>query len=197
MKKIFLITFICLCSIGALYAQNNTAFTYSIGFGTGDLGDYIGQPSFRGITIDYHKMVQPNVGVGFSLGWNVFYEDKAYDTYTVDNVSLSGKQYRYSNHWPMLLTGAYYLKPGEAVNPFFGLGVGTIYSLRNTNMNLYTVEVDAWNFALQPEIGVQFILNDVTAIHVAAKYYNGFAAGGDLDTTQSYFTLNVGFAFIR
>ena len=97
----------------------------------------------------------------------------------------------------MLLTGAYYLKPGEQVSPFFGLGVGTIYSLRNTDMNLYTVEVDAWNFALQPEIGVQFILNDATAIHVAGKYYHGFAAGGDLDTTQSYFTLNVGFAFIR
>ena len=83
MKKIFLIAFVSLCSIGALYAQSNSAITYSIGFATGDLGDYIGQPSFRGITFDYHKMVQPNVGVGFSLGWNTFYEDKPYDTYTL------------------------------------------------------------------------------------------------------------------
>ena len=197
MKKILLITAFCLCSIGALLAQSNTSVYYSIGFATGDLGDYIGEPSFRGIGLDYNKMIQPNIGVGFSIGWNVFYEDKPYDTYTVDNVSLSGKQYRYSNHWPMLLSGSYYLKPGEAINPFVGLGVGTIYTLRNTNMNLYTVELDAWNFALQPQVGVQFSVDDATAITLIAKYNNAFQAGGELDTDQSYFTINLGFAFIR
>lgn len=197
MKKILLITFISLCSIGSLYAQSNTSVYYSVGFATGDLGDYISQPSFRGIGLDYNKMIQPNIGVGFSIGWNVFYEDKPYDTYTVDNVSLSGKQYRYSNHWPMLLSGSYYLKPGEAINPFVGLGVGTIYTLRNTNMNLYTVELDAWNFALQPQVGVQFSVDDATAITLIAKYNNAFHAGGELDTDQSYFTINLGFAFIR
>lgn len=183
--------------MGALFAQSNTSVYYSIGFATGDLGDYISQPSFRGIGLDYNKMIQPNIGVGFSIGWNVFYEDKPYDTYTVDNVSLSGKQYRYSNHWPMLLSGSYYLKPGEAINPFVGLGVGTIYTLRNTNMNLYTVELDAWNFALQPQVGVQFSVDDATAITLIAKYNNAFQAGGELDTDQSYFTINLGFAFIR
>ena len=183
--------------MGALFAQSNTSVYYSVGFATGDLGDYIGQPSFRGIGLDYNKMIQPNIGVGFSIGWNVFYEDKPYDTYTVDNVSLSGKQYRYSNHWPMLLSGSYYLKPGEAINPFVGLGVGTIYTLRNTNMNLYTVELDAWNFALQPQVGVQFSVDDATAITLIAKYNNAFQAGGELDTDQSYFTINLGFAFIR
>lgn len=197
MKKIFLITAICLCSVGALYAQSTTSVYYSVGFATGDLSDYISQPSFRGIGLDYNKMIQPNIGVGFSIGWNVFYEDKPYDTYTVDNVSLSGKQYRYSNHWPMLLSGSYYLKPGEAINPFVGLGVGTIYTLRNTNMNLYTVELDAWNFALQPQVGVQFSVDDATAITLIAKYNNAFQAGGELDTDQSYFTINLGFAFIR
>lgn len=197
MRKILLLAVFGLASIGGLYAQSHTALTYSIGFPTGDLGDYISQPSFRGVTLDYHKLIQPNIGVGFSLGWNVFYEDLPNDTYTIDNVSLSGKQYRYMNYWPMLAKGTYYLKPGETINPYVGLGVGTIYSLRNTNMNLYTVEVDAWNFALQPEVGVLFNAGDAAAITVVAKYYNGFAAGGDLDTAQSYFTLNLGFTFIH
>jgi outer membrane protein len=197
MRKIFLSVAICLTSIGGLYAQSYTSLTYSIGFPTGDLGDFISQPSFRGITLDYHKLIQPNIGVGFSVGWNVFYEDLPNDTYTVDNVSLSGKQYRYMNYWPILAKGAYYLSPGETINPFVGLGVGTIYSLQNTDMNLYTVELDAWNFALQPEIGVLFNVDPSVAMTLVAKYYNGFAASGDLDTAQSYFTLNLGFTFIK
>jgi outer membrane protein len=197
MKKILLISAICLFSAGALYAQSNTSVYYSVGFATGDLGDYISKPSFRGIGLDYNKMIQPNIGVGFSIGWNVFYEDLPYDTYSVENVSLSGKQYRYSNHWPILASGSYYLKPGETINPFVGLGIGTIYTLRNTNMNLYTVELDAWNFALQPQVGVQFSVDDATAITLIAKYNNAFQAGGELDTDQSYFTINLGFAFIR
>ncbi len=52
--------------------------------------------------LDFQKMVQDNIGVGVSVGWNVFYEELDYDTYTLDNVSLSGKQWRYSNHIPIL-----------------------------------------------------------------------------------------------
>jgi outer membrane protein len=196
MKKIY-ITFVCLFFAGALYAQSNTAITYSMGFTSGDLSDYIQKASFRGMTIDYHKMVNPNIGVGVSFGWNVFYEAKPYDTYTVDNVSLSGKQWRYSNHFPMLLSAGYYLKPGETVNPYVGLGAGTIYTLRNTDMNLYTLEQEAWNFALQPEVGFNYSIDDATGVTVRAKYYYGFAAGSDLDTPQSYFALNVGFVFMK
>lgn len=196
MKKIVLLVSFCLISVGALFAQSNTTFTYSMGFGTGDLGDFIQQPSFRGVNLDFRKMVQPNVGVGFSIGWNVFYEEKADDTYSLGNSTLSGKQYRYSNHIPMMVNGAYFLKPGETLNPFVSLGIGTMYTRRNTDMNLYTVEQEAWNFLLQPEFGVQYLVNDATAITVSGKFNYGFKAGSELDAAQSFFALNVGFSFI-
>ena len=193
MKKIFIILFsvIALSSSG----QSITAIQYSMGFGSGDLGDFVGQPSFRGFTIDYRKLVQPNIGVGFDLGWNVFYEEKSYDTYTAGTVSYSGKQYRYNNQFPMLFAADYYLKPGEQINPFVGLGIGTMYSLRNTDMGMFTVEQDAWNFALRPEIGVLFEANPNMSLAVTGKYYYGFEAG-DLPA-QSYFALNVGFVFTK
>jgi len=193
MKKIFIILFsvIALSSSG----QSITAIQYSMGFGSGDLGDFVGQPSFRGFTIDYRKLVQPNIGVGFDLGWNVFYEEKSYDTYTAGTVSYSGKQYRYNNQFPMLFAADYYLKPGEQINPFAGLGIGTMYSLRNTDMGMFTVEQDAWNFALRPEIGVLFEANPNMSLAVTGKYYYGFEAG-DLPA-QSYFALNVGFVFTK
>ena len=113
MKKIqYTLAILLISAVTMLQAQSNTYMTYSMGFGMGDLGNFISKTSFRGAAIDYRKLVQPNVGVGFNLGWNVFYEDKAFDTYTSGTESLSGRQFRYSNHIPMLLNADYYLNPG-------------------------------------------------------------------------------------
>lgn len=196
MKKIILIISFCLFSVGALMAQSNTTLSYSVGFPVGDLSDFISNESWRGISLDFRKMVNPNVGVGFSVGWNVFYEEFAKETYTIDNISLTGKQWRYSNHVPMYVNPTYFLKPGEDVNPFFSLGIGTIYTRRNTDMNLYTVEQEAWNFALAPEVGFQYAIDEATALSVSGKLNYGFKSG-DIDADQSFFTLNVGFSFIK
>jgi outer membrane protein len=194
MKKILF--FILMLSGAAVMAQGNlSSLQYSIGFGAGDLGDYISKPSFRGVTFDYRKLVQPNVGVGVDIGWNVFYEEQAYGTYTREgtNLTISGKQWRYNNQFPMLFGADYYLSPGEQINPFFGLGVGTMYSLRNTDMGTYTLEQDAWHFALRPEAGILVETSPGFAFSITGKYYYGFEAG-DLPA-QGYFALNFGFVF--
>jgi outer membrane protein len=195
MKKIITLISFCFLS-GALFAQSNTTINYSIGFPVGDLSDFTQKASWRGATIDFRKMVQPNIGVGFSVGWNVFYEEFARDTYTIDNVSLTGKQFRYSNHFPMMINPTYYLKPGESMNPYVSLGIGTMYTRRNTDMNLYTLEQEAWNFLLQPEVGVQYMINEAAALNVSGKFNYGFKAGNEIPTAQSFFTLNIGFAFL-
>ncbi len=196
MKKIFLTLAIGLITIGALQAQGNVvAFSYSMGFGTGDLGDFISKPSFRGFNFDYRKLVTPNIGVGTTISWNVFYEEMAKDTYTIGTETLTGKQFRYSNHVPMLASVSYYFSPGERLNPFAGLGIGVMYTRRNTDMNLYTIEQEAWNFTMQPEAGFLYNLNDGASIYVSGKFNQGFKAGNELPSAQSFFSLNVGFAF--
>jgi opacity protein-like surface antigen len=195
MKKIFLVACtLCLFTVGVVKAQSTTTLAYSIGFPSGDLKDFSSKASFRGISLDFQKMIQDNIGVGVLVGWNVFYEEMGYGTYTLDNVSLSGKQWRYSNHVPMLVSSTFQLKPGESLNPYVGLGVGVTYTLRNTDMNLYTVELDAWNFTLQPAVGVLIEASDVTKVDISGRYNNGFKAG-DFNSNQSYFSLNVGFTF--
>jgi outer membrane protein len=192
MKKI--IVFALLIYSLAAAAQNSvTTIQYSMGFGTGDLGSYINKASFRGFIIDYRKMVQPNIGVGVDMGWNVFYEEKPYDTYTSGSNDISGKQFRYNNQFPMLVAADYYLSPGEKINPFAGIGIGTMYSLRNTDMGTWTLEQNAWHFALCPEAGVLLNIKPGLDFSLSAKYYHGFKSG-DL-SAQSYFALNLGFVF--
>ena len=195
MKKIIFIISICFITVGAV-AQSSTTLSYSVGIPVGDLSDYIGNMSWRGVSLDYRKMVNPNIGVGFSASWNVFYEAMGRSTYTIDNQSLTGKQYRYSNHIPLYVNPTYYLKPGETVNPFFSLGIGTIYTLRNTDMNLYTWEQEAWGFALAPEVGLNYNIDDTAAFTVSGKLNYGFKSG-DLNSDQSFFVINVGFTFMN
>ena len=60
MKKLLLILFIVV-SVPAV-SQNLTTLEYSMGFATGDMGDFIDKPSFRGFTIDYR-------GTGATQRW--------------------------------------------------------------------------------------------------------------------------------
>jgi opacity protein-like surface antigen len=140
-------------------------------------------------------MITPNLSAGIDLGWNVFYERKDYDTYTVENVSLSGVQYRYNNQFPILVNFNYIFRPEQTMKPYFGMGIGTMYSRRNTEMGQWSLREEAWHFALKPEIGLMYQLNGGTHFKVSGKYNTGFSAG-DLDT-QSYFSLNLGLVFMN
>lgn len=62
-------------------------------------------------------------------------------------------------------------------------------------MNLYTIEQDAWNFTLQPAVGVLIEASDVTKVNISARYNQAFKAGNELEGSQSYFSLNLGFTF--
>jgi outer membrane protein W len=195
MKQLFNIIVVAaaLLIVTPAVAQSSFSIQYSMGFGTGDTKSFISKSSFRGAAMEYRYLIQPNISVGADVGWNVFYERKASDTYTSGTVALSGVQYRYINAVPIFLAFDYHLKPGEKINPFVGLGVGTLFTRRNTDMNLYTIEDNVWAFGLRPEFGIRMQANDAMDIILVGKYNYGFSAK-DLPA-QSYFALNVGFVF--
>lgn len=194
-KTLVMIIVLGLTAISVSRAQGgHVSFQYAISFGTGDLGDYVSKTSFRGAVFEYQRNIGENISAGVEFGWNVFFENKDYDTYTYGSESLSGKQFRYSNNLPMLLTASYILSPDKSLQPYVNLGIGTMYTLRNTDMGVWTWEQTAWHFALKPEIGVLYELSYSVALQATGKYYMGFASG-DLET-QSYLTLSAGIAFL-
>ena len=165
---------------------------YSIGFGMGDLKEFNEAASFRGMSFEYRYLMQPSIGVGFETGYNLFYDRMDYATYTQGTESLSGIQYRYTHAVPVLAAFDYYLKPDTQFNPFVGLGVGTLYTYRDLDMGLFTMESDVWQFALRPQIGV-LVSTPSADLILGAKYFSGFKAN---DTEgQQYFTINVGLVF--
>lgn len=195
MKKINLIILLFVVSSASrLFAQSDLfSLQYSVSFTVSDFKNFIGATSWRGATMDYRHMANENVGVGFETGWNAFYERMDYATYVDGTRSLSGTQFRYCSAIPILISADYYFKPGETINPFAGLGIGTQYTRNDLDMGLYTVREDVWHFAVKPELGVIFKARPDFGIILCAKYYNAFKAG-DIGS-RNYFTTNIGFVW--
>lgn len=194
MKKVLYILLFTFVASSAIAQRSFNTWSYSMGFGTGDLKEYIEKVSFRGATYNFSKLVTDNVGVGLEIAWHAFYEEKDYDTYSYGKYDYSGKQWRYSNHVPLLFNLNYYFTPDQDFFPFVGMGIGTIYAERRTDMGQWAFTNDAWEFALKPEVGVIFDTGGA-GVSLSGKYYYGFKAG-DLPA-QGYFTINIGFAFIN
>jgi outer membrane protein len=196
MKKIFaIVIFFSLISVTSVFSQqgSHASIQYDMSFGMGDLGDYISNPSFRGTSFQYRYAVTDHLLIGFDAGWNVFYEKKEYDTYTSGTQTLSGVQYRYQNQVPLLVSIDYLLLSDKTLQPYIGLGIGTLYSERILDMGMYRWEENPWHFALKPEFGLMYEMSPGTAFKLGLKYYTGFKAG-ELDT-QGYLTISAGLAF--
>lgn len=175
MKKIIIIMSLLalvFCST-ELSAQSFTSFQYSVGVPFGGLKDHTNNVSGHGFTFEFHKEVAPSFSVGINLAYSVFYEQKDYGSYTQGTATLTGMQYRYNNVFPMLINAHYMFGEGMLI-PYVGLGLGTIYDLRNTNMGLYSVEEKNWHFLISPEAGFLFDLSKDMSFKLNAKYDNAF-----------------------
>jgi hypothetical protein len=190
MKKLLIIAILSVSSVMAFSQGSYTSLQYSVGIGTGNMHDFISPMSWRGFNIDYRSLVQQNLGVGVDFSWNVFYDELPYSTYNNGNMDYSGKQWHYSNNFPMLLAFDYYVDPDADLSTYVGLGIGTMYTIQNNDMSMYTFETDAWQFCLRPEVGINVYASESTSLCLTGKYFYGFKSG-DLDA-QGYFAIGVG-----
>jgi outer membrane protein len=87
MKKIFFIILLTgIITATQVKAQENLySIQYSMGFATGDLKEFNEAASFRGMSFEYRYMMKPAIGVGFETGYNLFYDEMDYATYTKFN----------------------------------------------------------------------------------------------------------------
>lgn len=200
MKKIIIITFMLAAGIlsskfvSAQDFTSNTSLMYTFGVPFGSLDDHTGNWSGRGVTLEYQKDLSENLSVGFNLSYSVFCEQKGKDTYTQDNMAITAVQYNYNNVVPILVTGNYIFGMG-AIGPYIGLGVGTLYDLRNTNMGLYTIEDHNWHFAMSPQAGFLFDTGAPVALKVAFKYDHAFKI--ENSAAFGMLQMSIGIAFLK
>jgi hypothetical protein len=205
MKKIIITTFILaavLLNAKQTTAQDdftsNTSLMYTFGVPFGSLDEHTGNWSGRGVTLEYQKDIAENFSVGLNISYSVFCEQKGKDTYTLEppneHTTLTAVQYNYNNIVPILVTGNYTFGMG-AIGPYVGLGIGTLYDLRNTNMGLYTIEEHNWHLAMSPQAGFLFDTGAPVSLKVAFKYDHAFK----IDNSDGFgmLQMSIGIAFLK
>lgn len=157
----------------------------------GGLKEHVNNVSWRGTTIEFHREVATSVTVGVNFGYNVYYERMPYGSYSKGTATLTGVQYRYDNVFPMLVNAHYAFGTGTVI-PYVGLGMGTVYDLRNTDMGLYTLESKNWHFLITPEAGFIFDIAPDMSLKLNARYDNAMK----IKDASAFSNLNINFGFV-
>ncbi len=192
MKNLLIILVLVLIPFSG-FSQGFFSATYDMSYALGSTNEHINQPSFRGVTfIDSRSFISDNVSLGGSVSWHVFYKEES-GSYEEGVTTITGKQFRYINSFPIMFTSHYYFGDGSATTFYAGAGVGVVSFEKCTDMGLYTDGDAKWHFGITPQVGVLIPINALVDIHVILKYNQIFKAG-DYDANQ-YLTLSLGFAW--
>lgn len=193
--KYLLSTFIALLIAGATYSQTSLySMDYTMSFGVGETAEYIGSPSFRGFTFEGRGFVTDELSLGGLFTWSTFYEKLGGATFTQDQTTLTGTQYRYLNAYPILFQAHYYLgtDPYEP-RMYMGGGLGAYKMVQRTNVGVWSIENNYWHFGISPEVGVLFPVSMTTSLNVSFRYHYVVKTKNSPD--YSWFGLSLGIAW--
>ena len=191
MKKFIYIAILSLSSLTLSAQDNFLGITYNLGMPVGSTADFASRFSARGWGAEYRAIIDRQWGIGGSIGWNVFYEDRGVVTATFETVSVTGRQYKYVNTLPIMLTGHYHHKTGGAAVPFIGAGIGTAYIETRTEMGLYAVTDDSWHFVMAPEAGVVIPVSYDFALYFSLRYHYAPKTSKSI-SSHSWLGINLG-----
>jgi len=198
MKYILTAMFVLLAAANAFGQTKITAIHYDMSIPEGDTKNFVSDSSWLGFGFDGRWFVSPDVPatLGISLGWHVFDEETS-EMMVFSEGALTGKQHRYINSFPLMVTGHYYFGDKDRMWIFAGLGVGTYAVIQRFEIGVFAFEETTWHFGMYPELGVQIPLQEAD-LFVSGRYNFAFKAGDSLDGQGKewpYWGINVGLAY--
>jgi hypothetical protein len=194
MKKAFIVAALVTLT-NLTYGQGDMAYTmfYSVGVPLGKTADFTENVSGRGFNMYFDYFVEDEFSLGFNAGIQTYYQDMGVITRTIDNVTGTGKVYRYLNQVPLLVTGKYHFDRFANITPHFGLGAGVIYNLKTIEFGTVQTETTSWQFSLQPELGLGLEMSPSTDFMFSVAYNQGTNTK-DLDAMTTL-VFNIGLRF--
>jgi hypothetical protein len=169
--------------------------TYDISIPAGELEEYIGKTSWRGIGFEARKFMNPKTSVGLLWHWNSF-DEVADEPASWDNIYVEFPQDRFVYAMPIMASLHYYLyrvKERPKLLPYVGIGIGTYWIERQMNIPPGKFESSNWHFGLAGEIGGMFLFYRQTATLITLKYNYAFERRDA--PSYGYWGINIGFAY--
>ncbi|WP_417602321.1 outer membrane beta-barrel protein [Owenweeksia hongkongensis] len=185
----------CLPTASSAQADYYFSLTYSPSLPVGDVANFTGDFSWRGVGIDARFLLNDNVSVGFNTGWNVLREESDGVVSEVivgenNTATISGKRFRFTNSIPVLITTHYHWGDSDEIRPYIGAGAGLYYINQRVEMGLYAAEEESTRFGISPSAGVMFPAFYNSSLNVGIQYHQAFAAN-DYNSV-GYLAFNIG-----
>ena len=197
MKKIKILIAISalLVSLNSFGQAFYTNMTYNMSVPVGSTADFISKTSFRGFTFNLGRYLTNEIAIDLRFSWNTFYENMDIETYTNDDGtgSITGKQFRYINSFPLTAGARYVMNPSSTFSPYFAAGLGAYKINERVDMGIYYNEDRIWHFGFYPEIGLFYDFAYNVGLNVYARY--DYAVKTKDASSYSYIAFGVGFHF--
>lgn len=190
MRKYIIILVLGLASLMVKGQSSEVFVSYLPAYMFGDDSSF----SPRGIDFEVNRFISKDISVGFNIGWNVFTKKIVGESIEVNGALVTGTQAKYQNTVPLNINAKkYFVNEESDVTPYFGAGIGTMYSERKTDIGIFSLSDSKWLFNVAPEVGVIYDLNRSTALSFKVKY-NYSAQAGDFPAV-SYLSFGIGMGF--
>jgi hypothetical protein len=152
--------------LSTLCAQDYIAnAAYSIALPIDKMKNYTSKTSFRGVSVEWRKFIEPNFSAGILFAWQVFYE-RTTDRISLESGDITGTQDRTINSIPILATGHYYWGEDGKFRFITGLGLGIYRVLQQFEIGIYGMQENNWRFGIMPDIGIIIPLTNESGFSV-------------------------------
>jgi CubicO group peptidase (beta-lactamase class C family) len=150
--------------------------------------EFAGGFSWRGGTIDIARGATDHVTIGASFGWHVLSEENT-GTSVFPDGAISGRALRHVNSVPLMVTGTLALGSRDGIQPWFGVGGGTVWIESRTESGALAAEDVKWHRGAMGEVGLRIPRESGATITLSARYQRAFETNG---LEREYMTFSVG-----
>jgi hypothetical protein len=198
--KYLIILLFIFCTSSYAQQQYYSGITYNLGIPLSKTKDFVGDLSYRGLTIEGGRFMNKNISIGGSVGWNLFSEQIT-DLIQLQSGAVSGTQRRHINSFFIFGYGRYNFDfgRGSKVKPYVGVNVGTYYIDSKFEIGVYEWINSNWHFGFAPEVGLIFPAGKHVELFTNVKYNYALDAGetltGDSNNDYSYLSVSIGAGF--
>ncbi|MDX2133394.1 MAG: hypothetical protein SFV52_01325 [Saprospiraceae bacterium] len=206
MKRILFSIAATLLFSAAVYSQREVqyGFAYSMGFpGSKEFKDFVDKPSFAGFNFSVINYRTSQLGLGFSIGWNDFYQQDKYTTIQYNDATTVTGTFRHNIYFTTVLFNSRYrfLAPerldAKGFEASVGLDPGLYFMTQRGQVSIYYDEETRTLFGLNPSIGGIYRMNNI-GIQARARYHIMIDGGSSqFVTVPNYFSVDVGIVFLE
>ncbi len=193
MKKTIILSLLAVVFSLAVSAQSIWTLSYEPATPIGDLQDFTGKTSLRGLSGSANWYIGKKITVGFTLQWTGFYEKVERGTWDFEGGAITATAWKEFYIFPLYVNAKYHFLEEGRVIPFAGLSVGTAYTEQSLQVGTYEYDEKSWKFSLAPEAGIRIPMGmeKQWGFNVMARYQMNFYDKNNINLLQ-YINYSVG-----